>query len=868
LSSDQIRVVDAHEHNLKGITLALPRRQIIVVTGLSGSGKSSLVFDTIYAEAQRRFLESMSAYARGFLENFKRPAVRSISGLGPSISIDQKTVSYNPRSTVGTVTETYDYLRLLFAKKGIPHCPIHHRPTQAYRADQVVDELLRTYEPGTRFYVLSPQARQKKGEFAQEILKWRKLAVKARIDGQWVALDSVGKLAKSRPHDIDLLIDQLVLRPDARGRIEKSLSRAFELSSSEELVVVEAQGLWERFFSKKNACPECGWGVPDLDPRFFSFNSPKGACPTCRGLGTIDIVEEEVRAWRDGREVVQGYRYTKLKEEGEDELGNSVVNVCPDCQGQRLRPESLAVLVDEHSIWQMAEWEVTELYSWVQNFRKTHVGDIVAQPILKELEERLRFLNQVGCGYLSLARSADTLSGGEAQRLRLAAQLGLSLTGVLYVLDEPSIGLHPRDHRRLLDILESLREQGNTILMVEHDEETIRSADWIVELGPGAGVLGGKLIANAPFKAWLEDPRSLTAPYIKGEKTAFKKKFHSLNAERGWLRLKSARYHNLKSVNLELPIGRLVGVTGVSGSGKSSLILDCLWPAVASGLGRKITLPEKRWEAIEGVSEFFERVIEVDQRPIGRTSRSNAATYVDLAPLIRDIFAELPEAKVRGYAPGRFSYNNKEGQCPRCTGLGSIKLEMNFLADAWMICSECEGARFNRETLRILYKGKSIADVFNMTVAEAREFFSAYPLIRRKLDTLLQVGLHYLTLGQGAPTLSGGEAQRVKLSLELSKRQTGRTLYILDEPTTGLHFEDVKLLIELLQHLVDLGNTVVVIEHNLDVLTSCDYLVELGPGAGCHGGEIIFQGYLEDYLNSGSASYPTWPFLKEKLSST
>lgn len=865
---DGISVRGASEHNLKHVHAFLPRNKFIVVTGLSGSGKSSLVFDTIFAEGQRRFLESMSTYARYFLEQMKRPEVEAISGLQPAIAIDQKTTSLNPRSTVGTVTEAYDYLRLLFAKKGVPHCPVHRLPAQAKTLEQIQAEIEKL-PTGSKFYVLSPVAQQKKGEFSKELLAWAKMGVqKAKIDQNLVEIIGVKKLAKTKPHDIELVIDQLILKPGLRGRLGEALKRATDLAKGQ--VIIEVVGGEKLYFSMQSSCPECGFSFPSLDPRFFSYNSPKGACPSCKGLGTLDFIEEEVADFEGDRKMVRSMRYRSTSGDGkkikdEDDMAALVKgSSCPDCGGARLRQETLSVFIDHLKISDLSSLEITALRDWTIKFKQEQAGDVVIQKITTELIDRLTYLVEVGCGYLSLSRPTDTLSGGEAQRLRLASQLGANLTGVLYVLDEPSIGLHPRDHQKLLQILIRLRDAGNTILVVEHDEETIQSADYIIDVGPRAGKHGGEILGAGPLSEILKNPHSLTAQYLTGAKTVYQKQTQKKDCKyEHYLELVGASGNNLKNLHLKIPVGSFTTVTGVSGSGKSTLIMDTLYPAVAQQLDLLVHSIEP-FQELRGV-QFFDKIVEIDQRAIGRTSRSTPATYVDLAPLIRDIFALVPEAKMRGYGPGRFSYNAKAGQCPGCSGVGYQKIEMNFLSDVTIRCDVCEGRRYNRETLNIRFKGKSIADVLDMTVREAYEFFSAHPVIRRKLETLIKVGLEYIHLGQGAPTLSGGEAQRIKLSKELSKRSTGKTLYILDEPTTGLHFEDIRLLVELLRDLVNSGNTVVVIEHNMDLVASSDWIVEMGPEGGAEGGQLVYQGLVKNFVTEPGLKSPTQSYLKLKF---
>lgn len=859
LDKEAIVVRGAREHNLKNISCVLPRNQLIVVTGLSGSGKSSLVFDTVFAEAQRRFLESMSTYARYFLEQMKRPEVEVISGLQPTIAIDQKTGSLNPRSTVGTVTEAYDYLRLLYARCGTPLCPVHQLPLQSQDLEQIQSEI-ECKPTQTKFYILAPIAQQKKGEFSKEILVWQKMGIqKARIDGKWVDLVSIKKLAKTKAHDIELVIDQLINKPALKSRLQAALQRSLDFAKGQ--VIYEDLAGSRQYFSVTSSCPECGFSFPEIDPRFFSFNSPKGACPDCKGLGSQDLNEEEVTSYEGDRSVLQSMRYkNKLGEVIDESLS---LSVCPSCQGTRLRPEALNVLLNKMNIAELSQWEISRLLDWLLNFKVQNAANIVVQKITTELVTRLEYLVEVGCGYLSLARSTDSLSGGEAQRLRLASQLGSRLTGILYVLDEPSIGLHPRDHYKLLKILKQLRDAGNTVLVVEHDEETIMAADYIIDVGPKAGRLGGEITSQGTVADILQDTNSLTAKYLNQQLSAVVSRSDKREIV-ATFEIKGAAGNNLKNVNVKIPTGHLIAITGPSGSGKSTLIMDTLYPALAKSLGL-VSPPAAPFKEIKG-AQLFDKIIEIDQRPIGRTSRSTPLTYVDLAPLIRDVYSKLPDAKMRGFEPNRFSYNSKAGQCSHCSGAGVIKLEMNFLSDVEVKCEVCNGKRFNQETLNIRYKGKSIADVLEMTVREAYDFFISYPLLRRKLETLLKVGLDYIQLGQGAPTLSGGEAQRIKLAKELSKKSTGKTIYILDEPTTGLHFEDVRLLTELLQSLVDGGNTVVVIEHNMDLIASSDWIIEMGPDGGNAGGHVVYQGTIKEFLEKGQAlNSPTWPFLNAKF---
>ncbi|MCS6838135.1 MAG: excinuclease ABC subunit UvrA, partial [Bdellovibrionaceae bacterium] len=719
---------------------------------------------------------------------------------------------------------------------------------------------------GEKFYVLAPVAKQKKGEFSKNIQGWIQLGLeKAKIDGEWVTLRPHLKLAKTKPHDIDLVIDQLIGSREFESRLKVAVKKSLELAQQQ--VLIETINGKRHFYSAQMACAICGFSFPKIDQKFFSFNSPQGACQLCKGLGSQEIQEREIVNYHDQQKVIEGYSYTFHGNNGhideDDERNLQYLPVCPACQGKRLRPESLSVYFDGKNIWDLGELEICDLIEWCEIQENKNKNDVVLLKILKEMKNRLSYLHEIGCGYLTLNRPASTLSGGEAQRLRLAAQLGMSLTGVLYVLDEPSIGLHPRDHHRLLNILNRLKEQGNTILVVEHDEETIRAADWIIDMGPGAGKSGGKIVAYGGVKDILESNHSLTGSYLKNNKSAVLNKMRSQD-QLEFITLHNVKHHNLKNISVSIPLQRLTVVTGVSGSGKSSLVMETLYPAIQSYLGYT-THQLAQLEKIEGVQDQIDRVVEIDQKPIGRTSRSTPATYIDLAPLIRQVFAAIPEAKMRGFNADRFSFNSKSGQCAACRGLGVMKLAMNFLADAWVTCQSCEGKRFNQDTLSIKYKSKSIADVMNLTVQEAYDFFYNFPSIRKKLETLKKVGMHYITLGQAAPSLSGGEAQRLKLAKELSKRSTGKTLYILDEPSTGLHFEDVRLLIMLLQELVDSGNTVVVIEHQLDIIASADWLIELGEEGGHRGGKVIFQGFLGEYLHPQYAHLPTWQFLNNKI---
>lgn len=867
MSFEGITVKGAREHNLKNITVQVPRNQITVITGLSGSGKSSIAFDTIYAEGQRRYVDSLSTYARNFLDKLKKPDVDSITGLSPAIAIDQKSVGLNPRSTVGTVTEVYDYLRLLYAKVGVAHCPIHKVPVQGQTPDQIINDIIKG-AAGTRIFILSPFAQGKKGEFFAEFQKWLKRGfVTAKIDGVYVELEKAKKLTKTKSHDVDIVIDKIILKDGIRGRLAESVHSALQYGNGR--VVVETPSGDRKSYSIYSACPKCDYSFPDVEPRLFSFNNPRGACQTCNGLGTIDIEEIETQSYQKGDEprVVSETKYRVVKtiksdsEEGDDgEVDELALRVCPDCKGSRLREESRNVLIAGKNITELASLAAVELKESLKSVAWGEKQTLIGDKILKQIDGRLNYMVRVGTGYLSIDRPTRTLSGGEAQRIRLATQVGSSLIGVLYVLDEPSIGLHPRDHHRLLDILRDLRDLGNTILMVEHDEDTIRSADHVIDLGPRAGVLGGDVISAGTPEHIAKDAESVTGQYLSGRKKipipAVRRPGNGKS-----LNVNGATGNNLKDVSIKIPLGTFTAVTGVSGSGKSTLIMDTLYRVLANHFYKL------RWEVsphknVTGL-ENIDKVIDINQNPIGRTPRSTPATYVGLFPLIRDLFATLPDSQVRGYAPGRFSFNVKGGRCEACQGGGMVKVEMHFMSDVYVHCDTCNGRRYNRETLAIKYKEKSIADVLEMSVVEALAFFQNHPNIRRKLETLNQVGLDYMTLGQSSTTLSGGEAQRVKLSKELSKRSTGKTLYILDEPTTGLHFADIAKLIELLQELVNQGNTVLVIEHNLDVVKSVDYVIDLGPDGGSKGGQLVAVGTPEQLLKSKSSE--TAKFLKSVL---
>jgi excinuclease ABC subunit A len=915
---DWIAVRGARVHNLKNVDVDLPRDKLVVITGLSGSGKSSLAFDTLYAEGQRRYVESLSAYARQFLEQMEKPDVDLIDGLSPAISIEQKTTGSNPRSTVGTVTEIYDYLRLLFANVGVPHCPNCGREIASQSLDRIID-LVMTYPQDTRINVLAPIVRGRKGEFKKELQALRTRGfTKARIDGQMRSLEEDITLDRRRNHNIEIVIDRLIVRSGIERRLSESVEVALGLAG--DVVVINSLDGGDRLFSRKLACVDCGLSVPEMSPRAFSFNSPHGACPECQGLGAtwdfdpLRVVPDDRKSLMDGaiapwgrgdrrmvREAVQsiaGYYgidpsvpFGKLpkkqrevvlfgpgtvaapKKKGvtPDPFGRDFEGVipnlrrrfeegswavqeelepyralreCPVCKGNRLRPESLAVRVKGRSIAEYVELPVARALAVFDELSLNEREAIIATRILREIQDRLRFLTDVGVGYLTLARSAATLSGGEGQRIRLATQIGSTLTGVLYVLDEPSIGLHQRDNRKLLATLARLRDLGNTVVVVEHDEETIRMADYVVDLGPGAGELGGEVIFQGkPSELIGNGHGSLTGAYLSG-KRAIERPAARRQPRKGEIIVKGARENNLRSIDVRIPLGLLVAVTGVSGSGKSTLVNDILYKSLARVLYRAADEPGAH-DKIEGI-ELIDKVIEIDQSPIGRTPRSNPATYTGLFTFIRELFAMVPEAKARGYKPGRFSFNVKGGRCEACQGDGVIAIEMHFLPNVYVTCEQCKGRRYNRETLEIKYRGKSIADVLDLSVDQALPVLENFPPIANKLRTLQNVGLGYIELGQSATTLSGGEAQRVKLSRELSKRGTGRTLYILDEPTTGLHFEDVRKLLDVLNRLVDQGNTILVIEHNLDVVKSADWIIDLGPEGGEGGGRVVAQGTPED----------------------
>jgi excinuclease ABC subunit A len=921
-----IEVRGAREHNLKGVDVDIPRDRLVVITGLSGSGKSSLAFDTIYAEGQRRYVESLSAYARQFLDMMGKPDVDHISGLSPAISIEQKTTSKNPRSTVGTVTEIYDYLRLLFARVGTPYSPATGLPIAAMQVQDMVDAVM-AMEEGTRAYLLAPIVRDRKGEYRKELLELRKQGFqRVKIDGSFHDLDEPPALDKKLRHDIDVVVDRIVVRDGLQTRLADSFRTALNLADG--IAILEtapAEGEGVRVtYSEKFACPVSGFTIPEIEPRLFSFNAPFGACPACDGLGvelffderlivpdqalsipqgalapwakskspyvtqTIDALArhygfDKKKKWRDLPEAVQrlflhgsggeeidfaydeGGRSYKVRRVFEGIIPNmerryketdsawsreemeryQANRPCSTCGGHRLKPEALAVKIAGLHVGQVVAMSIREAHAWVQTVPDTLGAqkNEIARAILKEIRERLGFLVNVGLDYLTLSRNAGTLSGGESQRIRLASQIGSGLTGVLYVLDEPSIGLHQRDNDRLLGTLRSLRDQGNTVLVVEHDEDAIRTADYVFDIGPGAGVHGGRVVARGTPQELAADPASLTGQYLAGARRIEVPRTRRAGNGKT-LTVVGATGNNLKRVTAEFPLGRFVCVTGVSGGGKSTLTIETLFKTAAMRLNGAHETPAP-CETIKGF-EHLDKVIDIDQRPIGRTPRSNPATYTGAFGPIRDWFAGLPEAKARGYQPGRFSFNVKGGRCEACQGDGVIKIEMHFLPDVYVTCETCKGARYNRETLEILFKGKSISDVLDMTCEDAASFFQAVPAIREKMEALCQVGLGYIKVGQQATTLSGGEAQRVKLAKELSRRATGRTLYILDEPTTGLHFEDVRKLLEVLHELVEQGNTVVVIEHNLDVIKTADWIIDIGPEGGDGGGEIVARGTPEE----------------------
>jgi len=937
----------AKEHNLKSIDVRLPRDKLIVMTGLSGSGKSSLAFDTIYAEGQRRYVESLSAYARQFLEMMQKPDVESIEGLSPAISIEQKTTSRNPRSTVGTVTEIYDYLRLLFARVGVPYSPVTGLPIESQTVSQMVDKVMDLPE-GTRLYLLAPMVRGRKGEYRKELAELMKKGFqRVKIDGTFYEIEDAPALDKKLKHDIEVVVDRVVVASDISSRLAESFETALRLADgiafAEFADETDESGAPRRLiFSEKFADPVSGFTIPEIEPRLFSFNNPFGACPVCSGLGTEAKIDPDLvvpdgtlslregaiapwsrtsapyylqtlqavarhfgastgTAWNDlpfdvqhavlygtGKTPIElvyddglrkytthkpfegvignlQRRYKETESSGmREEIERYMSNApCPACEGYRLKPEALAVKVGGLHVGQVSEFSIRNALKWFEELpaKLNETQAAIGERVLKEIRERLTFLNDVGLEYLSLSRNSGTLSGGESQRIRLASQIGSGLTGVLYVLDEPSIGLHQRDNARLLDTLRRLRDLGNTVIVVEHDEDAILTADYVLDIGPGAGVHGGHVVAEGTPAEVIANPASLTGKYLSGEMGIAMPEARRQPKKGRKLSLTGATGNNLKNVSVDLPLGLFVAVTGVSGGGKSTLIIDTLYNAVARRLNGARLNPAPH-ESLTGL-ELLDKVIDIDQSPIGRTPRSNPATYTGAFTHIREWFAGMPEAKARGYTPGRFSFNVKGGRCEACQGDGVLKIEMHFLPDVYVTCDVCKGKRYNRETLEVQFKGKSISDVLDLTVDESVEFFSAVPIIRDKLVTLQRVGLGYVKIGQQATTLSGGEAQRVKLAKELSKRATGRTLYVLDEPTTGLHFHDVAKLLEVLQELVETGNTVVVIEHNLEVIKTADWIIDLGPEGGDAGGEIVAQGTPEDVVASPRSH--TGHYLKEVM---
>ncbi len=939
---EKLIIKGAREHNLKNIDLELPRDKLIVISGLSGSGKSSLAFDTIFAEGQRRYVESLSAYARQFLGRMDKPDVDYIEGLSPAISIEQKTTHRNPRSTVGTVTEIYDYYRLLFARIGIPHCPSCGRVIKEQSVDQILEAIL-SWPSGSKLQILAPVVRAMKGEHKKWMEDARKQGfARARVDGEMVSLEDPLQLEKQKKHSIEIVVDRIKLGPDSRRRIAEAVETALHIADGSVIVIRENdKESVEEYFSQKGACPDCGISLPEMEPRLFSFNAPQGACPACTGLGITQEFDPDLiipdkslsfdeggcipynpsSAWNRSRfealashykfkldtpfedlkpEVMQAILYgspdpIKIVYENREKTGhfeyqsrfpgiltdlkrryNETTSPgikewlesfmtechCEACKGKRLRPEALAVTVGGQNIHDISQLSVEESLKFFVSLALSDVEKQISKQIVKEIKARLSFMKNVGLDYLSLERKAATLSGGEAQRIRLATQIGSSLVGVLYILDEPSIGLHQRDNQRLIETLTYLRDLGNTLIVVEHDEQTLRTADYIVDLGPGAGEHGGKIVAQGSPEEVMKSAKSLTGQYLAGklriEVPAVRRRGNGKA-----ILLKGAREHNLKGVDLRLPLGLFICVTGVSGSGKSTMLTDLLYPAISNRIMRS-SLNEGDFDSIEGL-EHIDKIINIDQSPIGRTPRSNPATYVGLFTGIRELFASIPESKARGWKAGRFSFNVKGGRCENCQGDGTIKIEMNFLPDVYITCDVCHGKRFNADTLDIRYKGKNIADVLDMTIEEAASFFAHIPHIAHKLETLLSVGLGYVKVGQSALTLSGGEAQRVKLAFELSRRATGKTLYFMDEPTTGLHFADVKQLMEVIQRLVDTGNTVVMIEHNLDVIKQADWIIDMGPEGGTRGGSIVAEGRPEDVIKVRASH--TGRYLKDYLHS-
>lgn len=941
-SGDKIIIRGAREHNLKNIDLDLPRNKLIVISGLSGSGKSSLAFDTLFAEGQRRYMESLSSYARQFLGTMDKPDVDMIEGLSPAISIEQKSTNKNPRSTVGTITEIYDYYRLLFARAGHAHCPNCGREIREQPVDTIIDTIM-SWEDGTKIQILAPVIRGKKGEHTKILEDALKSGfARARIDGVVTNLDETIKLDKQKKHTIEIIVDRIILSGDVRKRLADSVETALESANGIIVVTRRVQDKDEEvFFSQKNACPDCGISIPELQPRLFSFNNPFGACPECTGLGEKmewdlkKIIPDDSMSFNDGglafynpesewnhsmfEAVAKAGKFSldtpinQLTKEQFDFLWNGdleknihwiykkqsgegyseynrpwpgvladmkrrhaeawgenqrvrmeekfmSVSECSTCHGKRLRQEALGVTVGGKNIHELTQLSVQESIDFFNSLQLSPSEQQIASQVLKEINSRLKFLKNVGLDYLTLERSAESLSGGEAQRIRLATQIGSALTGVMYILDEPSIGLHQRDNQRLIDTLTYLRDQQNTVIVVEHDEQTLRTADYLVDIGPGAGIHGGNVVACGTPQEVMKVAESKTGQYLAG--TLFMEIPKQRRKGNGnFLSLKGVKEHNLKNVSVDIPLGTFTCITGVSGSGKSTLMSDVLYPLVSNALMRT-NYPVGSYESVSGI-EVLDKVINIDQSPIGRTPRSNPATYVGVFDSIRDLFAELPEAKANGYSKGRFSFNVKGGRCENCQGSGTITIEMNFLPDVFITCDVCNGKRFNKETLEVLYKGKSINDVLNMTIEEACDFFVSIPHISRKLETLKSVGLGYIQLGQSALTLSGGEAQRVKLATELARVSTGKTLYIMDEPTTGLHFADVKQLMSVIQRLVDQGNSVLMIEHNLDVICQADYIIDLGPEGGFRGGNIIATGTPEE-VSKIPQSF-TGQFIKEML---
>ena len=940
MKQDIIIIKGARQHNLKNIDLEIPRNKLVVITGLSGSGKSSLAFDTIYAEGQRRYVESLSSYARQFLGLMEKPDVDTIEGLSPAISIEQKASARNPRSTVGTVTEIHDYLRLLYAHIGKPHCWICSRPIQKQTVQQIVDTICKL-TTGTKVFILAPVVRGRKGQHKGVLEEIKKEGfLRARIDGKVYGIDDKIKLEKNKKHTIEVVVDRLIIEGDYQERLTESIELALKIGSG--LIIVHELPKKDHLFSEHFACPHCEVSLEELSPRMFSFNSPYGACPNCDGLGSHMEIDPELVVPDKTKSIIQGavaplgeqprgnwygsilkslsrhydFRFTtpwmkldqkvremllygtgsekmkmtyssqrwagtytggwegaipnlmrRYKQTKSGHIQNWIeqfmsMRPCSECNGARLRIESRSVFINEMSLGDVASLSIKGTLQFFENIQLNKTETQIAEQILKEVKNRLGFLVNVGLNYLTLDRSATTLSGGEAQRIRLATQIGSQLVGVLYILDEPSIGLHPRDNARLLETLQTLRNLGNTILVVEHDQETMESADQVIDLGPGAGEHGGEIIFSGPPKELLKCRSSITGLYLSGRrKIPIPKKRRHGNGKA--LFLKGAWGNNLKNVDISFPLGKMIIVTGVSGSGKSTLVNETLFPILYKELNNARAYPLP-YDKVFGL-EYLDKVVEIDQKPIGRTPRSNPATYTGVFTFIRDLFSQLPESKIRGYKPGRFSFNVKGGRCESCEGDGIIKIEMTFLPDVYVTCEVCEGARYNRETLEIMYKGKTIADVLSMSVEEALTFFENIPSVKKKLKTLFEVGLGYIRLGQQATTLSGGEAQRIKLATELSRVSRDRTLYILDEPTTGLHFEDVKMLLAVLQRLIEKGNTVIVIEHNMDVIKSADWIIDLGPEGGDEGGELIFAGTPED-LSMEKSSY-TGAFLKRTLNS-